>query len=90
MTPYLCESAVVDKCGQCGGIWFDKRELTIFQNSIKKYDLSHLTADEGIQDLLGRYQISECPRCQQTLVQQVQGAFKKVHLQRCTKCQANG
>ena len=86
MTPYLCESAILDKCEQCGGIWFDKSELTIFQDSIKKYDLRRLTADEGLQDLTGRYQISLCPRCQQPLVEQVQGAFKKVHLQCCTKC----
>ncbi len=87
MTAYLCESAVIDKCDQCGGIWFDKNELTIFQQSIKKYDLRELMADEGLQAISGRYQISDCPRCQQPLVEQVQGAFKKVHLQCCTKCQ---
>ena len=87
MTSYLCESSVIDKCDQCGGIWFYKNELTIFQQSIKKYNLRELTADEGLQETSGRYQISECPRCQQPLVEQVQGAFKKVHLQCCTKCQ---
>ncbi len=86
MTAYLCVSAVIDKCDQCGGIWFDKNELTIFKNSIKKYDLRELTSDEGLQTASDRYQISDCPRCQQPLVEQVQGAFKKVHLQCCTKC----
>jgi Zn-finger nucleic acid-binding protein/membrane associated rhomboid family serine protease len=86
MTPYLCESAVIDKCDQCGGIWFDKNELSIFQQSVKKYDLTDLKVEEGLLDLSGRYQISECPRCKQALVEQAQGTFKKVHLQCCTKC----
>lgn len=85
MAPFSCENIVIDKCLKCGGIWFDSRELGIFIESLRSFDLSKI-------EILFRpperdaYHVSVCPRDEDTLTEGYHSYGSKVRVHRCNRC----
>lgn len=87
MVPFSCEKAVIDKCPQCSGIWFDHREIGVFKQSLGKFDYSEFKLDvESTTPSV--YQISHCPRCSNEALNEVVYTYNsKVKTHKCEKCQ---
>lgn len=85
MAPFSCENVIVDKCLQCGGIWFDAREIGVFTNSLRKFDLSQIEIAFRPPEREG-YHVSLCPRDEETLVEGKHGYNSKVTVHRCNRC----
>ncbi len=85
MTPFSCENIIVDKCGDCGGIWFDKKELGIFRDSLKTLPIEELEIDEMHEP--DTYAISSCPRCSILLHEEKHNYNSKIKVNKCPRCE---
>jgi membrane associated rhomboid family serine protease/Zn-finger nucleic acid-binding protein len=86
MMPFLCSTVVVDRCGNCHGIWFDRKELGVFRDSLKDLPLEKIDT-EKVKDRHDVHLISTCPRCSLMLNDQTYAYKSKVMLKRCWKCE---
>jgi membrane associated rhomboid family serine protease/Zn-finger nucleic acid-binding protein len=85
MVSYTCRTAIVDKCEQCHGIWFDAREIRIFCESLAEYDLTGLRIEKPDVSSEGLV-VSQCARCENVLDEFTYGSNTKVRLKRCSRC----
>jgi len=85
-TPLNCGPIVVDFCRHCGGIWFDDREIGIFRQKLREFDLASLKGSAGLEPRKNA-SICSCPRCAVVLETFVYGVNTKVTPQRCPRCQ---
>ena len=85
MVAYSCESAIIDKCPDCQGIWFDLGELSVFRESLSRFDLGKIEILSR-PDLDTGIILSLCPRCKTCLDEFTYSYNTKVHLKRCGKC----
>ncbi|MBI5884997.1 MAG: zf-TFIIB domain-containing protein [Deltaproteobacteria bacterium] len=77
---------VVDQCGTCGGVWFDKWELYSLDSaglrSLHEVDTDALRAPNP-----GRTGNAQCPRCERPLVVYIDPALPKdAEIKRCGAC----
>lgn len=85
MEPFSCREVVVDRCGNCQGIWFDKKELGIFRDSLKELPIESIRIDKSLSSDV--YTISSCPRCLRMLTEANYGYNSKVVLKKCASCE---
>jgi membrane associated rhomboid family serine protease len=87
MIPFSCENAVIDKCPQCSGIWFDHREIGVFKQSLGKFDYSEFKLVVEPSEPAS-YHISHCPRCKDQVLDEIAYSYNaKVKTSKCEKCQ---
>lgn len=86
MISYSCANIIVDKCSNCEGIWFDKKELGIFRDSLKNLAIEKIESIDVPVDK-DDYIISSCPRCLNMLGEASYGYNSKVTLRRCQGCE---
>lgn len=48
LTPYSCQDVIVDRCNNCGGIWFDKKEIGFFRDSLKDLPIENVKVDKAL------------------------------------------
>lgn len=85
MAAYTCDTAVVDKCYACNGIWFDDKELGVFRRCLERFDLSQLKILFHPPRPYG-YQVALCPCCEEVLVEETFSYNTDVKLLRCLNC----
>lgn len=84
--PFNCGPVVVDRCPQCGGIWFDPGEIGVFRERLRELDLTELVpigeAASSQPGILG------CPRCRGIVLESFHyGVNTGVMPLRCTRCE---
>lgn len=75
----------VDRCAQCGGMWFDRLEadrLVKSKGSAKSVDTGDAKVGEA-QNQLGKI---ECPRCQTQMIRMVDLEQHHIWYESCTVC----
>jgi membrane associated rhomboid family serine protease len=85
MDPFSCREVVVDRCGNCKGVWFDKKELGIFRDSLKELPIDDIGIDKDSSSEV--HTISTCPRCKTMLSEAAYGYNSKVVLKKCGNCE---
>lgn len=79
----LGSDLVVDRCPECGGIWFDFTEL-IQLKELGSFYIKHLERDKHITGEKNR--IRECPRCALVLTPSILGKKERIKAERCPGC----
>jgi Zn-finger nucleic acid-binding protein len=86
MTPFSCREAIIEKCQDCQGIWFEGGELGLFRETLAQFDLSKIKIVQQPEESTGEIVISSCPTCKDVLDEFTYSYNTKVHLKRCKKC----
>lgn len=81
-----CGPVVVDRCRQCGGIWFDPGEIAVFREKLREMDLTELVPKGDVTSaspgLLG------CPRCRGIVLEPFHyGVNTGVMPLKCARCE---
>lgn len=83
--PLNCGPVIVDRCKQCGGIWFDDKEIRIFRDKLRELDLTELVPDENSPPT--REGLFGCPRCRGIVMEPFHyGVNTGVKPLRCPRC----
>jgi len=77
---------VVDQCGTCGGVWFDKWEL-YSMNAAGLRSLHEVDTDALLAPNPGSAGSGQCPRCERPLIVYLDTALPKdAEIKRCGAC----
>jgi uncharacterized protein len=87
MMPYQCRRVVVDRCLHCKGIWFDKKELGVFRDSLKDLPIEDIKINLESDSDPTVHTISTCSRCEDMLAEAKYAYNSKVILKKCQKCE---
>jgi Zn-finger nucleic acid-binding protein len=85
LLPVVQDSIEVDRCNQCGGLWFDRLEadrLLKMKRSAQSVD----TGDEKVGDRQNEIGKIECPRCHTPLIRMVDLEQHHIWYESCTVC----
>lgn len=79
----LGKDLVLDRCSECGGLWFDFTEL-IELKELGSFYIKHLEKGEHKRGEENR--IRECPRCGLVLQPSMLGKDQTIRAERCPGC----
>ena len=85
LRPIVQDSIEVDRCEQCGGLWFDRREadrLLKVRGSAEAVDTGNANLGEQ-QNEIGKI---ECPRCHTQMIRMVDLEQHHIWYESCTVC----
>lgn len=85
LEPVAQDSIEVDRCAQCGGLWFDRMEadrLRKVPSSAKAIDTGDAKVGEQ-QNQIGKI---ECPRCHTQMIRMVDLEQHHIWYESCTVC----
>lgn len=87
LVPHQVEGIEVDRCPECGGLYFDDGELAAFQD--KGYDAMQTLEAEGTASglvLIGVNQVRTCPGCSKPMMQYRFQYASAICLDGCNHC----
>lgn len=85
LVPVVQDSMEVDRCNQCGGLWFDRMEadkLRKVKGSANAID----TGDEKVGEQYNQQGKIECPRCHTQMIRMVDLEQHHIWYESCTVC----
>lgn len=85
MTPFSCKDVIVDRCEKCQGIWFDKKEIAVFRDSLREISLEEIEVHQTPPSDI--YNISSCPHCKTMLSEAKLGYNAKESIKKCPRCE---
>jgi uncharacterized protein len=78
------DSMEIDRCDQCGGLWFDMLELDRLRKSGRVAALD--TGDAGVGKDLNRQAKVNCPRCNTLMIPMVDLRQSHIWYESCGVC----
>ena len=85
MQPVVQDSIEVDRCGQCGGLWFDRMELDKLRK-VKGIAKNIDTGDTKVGEQQNELVKIECPRCHTPMIRMVDLEQHHIWYEACTVC----
>lgn len=87
MSPYQCEDALIDRCLDCNGIWFDAREIGQFRVGLEKLDPESFKTSKPVEAVTSSVFLSTCPVCRVPLDEGRYASDSKISVKRCERCE---
>lgn len=83
MSPHTTEAGSVERCGDCGGLWFDRLEDKAQRDFASSID----TGDAGRGARFNTVDRISCPRCANTpLIRMVDNDQPHIWFEACSSC----